>query len=105
MTSRSARAPRAAPRGAHGAGGARAGGRGGRPPPPPPGRTTFVFATHNVREAVLLADRVFVMSAAPGRLLEEFRIDATRPRTLDDVLVARVVSEIHDLLIRQVEEA
>ena len=69
------------------------------------GRTTFVFATHNVREAVLLADRVFVMSAAPGRLLEEFRIDATRPRTLDDVLVARVVSEIHDLLIRQVEEA
>jgi NitT/TauT family transport system ATP-binding protein len=67
------------------------------------GRTTFVFATHNVREAVLLADRVFVMSAAPGRLLEEFRIDARRPRTLDDVLVSRVVSEIHDLLIRQVE--
>jgi sulfonate transport system ATP-binding protein len=68
------------------------------------GRTTFVFATHNVREAVLLADRVLVMSAAPGRLLEEFRIGAHRPRTLDDVLIARVVSEIHDLLISQVEE-
>ena len=68
------------------------------------GRTTFVFATHNVREAVLLADRVLVMSAAPGTLLEEFRIDAHRPRTLDDVLIARVVSEIHDLLIGQVEE-
>ena len=67
------------------------------------GRTTFLFATHNVREAVLLADRVLVMSAAPGRLLEEFRIDAHRPRTLDDVLVARVVSEIHDLLIGQLE--
>jgi len=67
------------------------------------GETTFVFATHNVREAVLLADRVFVMSSAPGRLLEEFRIDATRPRSLEDVLVSRVVSEIHDLLIRQVE--
>ena len=66
------------------------------------GRTTFVFATHNVREAVLLADRVLVMSAAPGTLLEEFRIDAHRPRTLDDVLIARVVSEIHDLLITQV---
>jgi NitT/TauT family transport system ATP-binding protein len=68
------------------------------------GRTTFLFATHNVREAVLLADRVLVMSAAPGRLLEEFRIDAHRPRMLDDVLVARVVSEIHDLLIGQLED-
>ena len=68
------------------------------------GRTTFVFATHNVREAVLLADRVLVMSAPPGTLLEEFRIDAHRPRTLDDVLIARVVSEIHELLISQVEE-
>jgi len=68
------------------------------------GHTTFVFATHNVREAVLLADRVLVMSAAPGTLLEEFRIDAHRPRTLDDVLIARVVSEIHELLISQVEE-
>ena len=45
------------------------------------------------------------MSAAPGTLLEEFRIDAARPRTLEDVLVTRVISEIHDLLIPQVEEA
>jgi NitT/TauT family transport system ATP-binding protein len=67
------------------------------------GRTTCVFATHNVREAVLLADRVLVMSAAPGRLLEEFKITARRPRSLDDVLVSRVVSEIHDLLILEVE--
>jgi NitT/TauT family transport system ATP-binding protein len=67
------------------------------------GRTTFLFVTHNVREAVLLADRVLVMSAAPGRLLEEFRIHTPRPRSLDDVLVARVVSEIHDLLMREVD--
>ncbi len=66
-------------------------------------RTTFLFVTHNVREAALLADRVLVMSAAPGRLLEEFRIHAPRPRSLDDVLVARVVSEIHDLLMQEVD--
>ena len=66
-------------------------------------RTTFLFVTHNVREAALLADRVLVMSAAPGRLLEEFRIHAPRPRSLDDVLVARVVSEIHDLLMGEVD--
>jgi NitT/TauT family transport system ATP-binding protein len=67
------------------------------------GRTTFLFITHNVREAVLLADRVLVMSARPGRLLEEFRIHAPRPRDLDDVLVGRVVSEIHALLLRELE--
>ncbi|HTG47837.1 MAG TPA: ABC transporter ATP-binding protein [Actinomycetota bacterium] len=67
------------------------------------GTKTFLFVTHNVREATLLADRVLVMSAAPGRLLEEFRIHAPRPRDLDDVLVARVVSEIHELLMREVD--
>ncbi|TMK91861.1 MAG: ABC transporter ATP-binding protein, partial [Actinobacteria bacterium] len=66
-------------------------------------RKTFLFVTHNVREATLLADRVLVMSAAPGRLLEEFRIHAPRPRDLDDVLIARVVSEIHALLMREVD--
>src|SRR3989442_1039560 len=58
------------------------------------GRKTFLFVTHNVREAALLADRVLVMSAAPGRLIEEQRIYAPRPRQLDDPLVARVVNEI-----------
>jgi NitT/TauT family transport system ATP-binding protein len=66
------------------------------------GHKTFLFVTHNVREAVLLADRVLVMSAAPGRLLEEFRIHAPRPRDLDDVLVTRVVSEIHGVLMDEV---
>jgi len=66
-------------------------------------RKTFLFVTHNVREATLLADRVLVMSAAPGRLLEEFRIHAPRPRDMDDVLIARVVSEIHALLMQEVD--
>jgi len=65
---------------------------------------TFVFVTHNVREAALLADRVLVMSAAPGRFIEEVRIHAPWPRQLDDVLVARVVSEIHELLMKEVDK-
>jgi NitT/TauT family transport system ATP-binding protein len=68
------------------------------------GRATFLFVTHNVREAALLADRVLVMSAAPGRLIEEVRISAPRPRNLDDVLVSRVVSEVHDILMREVDK-
>ena len=44
------------------------------------GARRSLFVTHNVREAALLADRVLVMTAAPGRLLEEVRIHAPRPR-------------------------
>ncbi len=68
------------------------------------GTKTFVFVTHNVREAALLADRVILMTRAPGRLLEEQRIGAPRPRDLDDVLVQRVVSDIHASLMKEVDE-
>jgi NitT/TauT family transport system ATP-binding protein len=67
-------------------------------------RQTFVFVTHNVREAVFLADRVLLMSAPPGTLLEEHRIHAPRPRRLEDVLLAKVVSDIHEHLIKEVDK-
>jgi ABC-type nitrate/sulfonate/bicarbonate transport system ATPase subunit len=41
---------------------------------------TIIFVTHSVEEAVLLADRVLVMSAGPGRIDSDFRIDLARPR-------------------------
>jgi NitT/TauT family transport system ATP-binding protein len=66
--------------------------------------TTFVFVTHNVREAALLADRVLLMSAAPGVLLEEYRIWAPRPRHLEDALLSRVVVDIHDRLAEEVSK-
>jgi NitT/TauT family transport system ATP-binding protein len=66
--------------------------------------TTFVFVTHNVREAALLADRVLLMSAAPGTLLEEYRIRVPRPRQLEDPLLSRVVVDIHDRLQEEVRK-
>lgn len=45
--------------------------------------TTVVFVTHDVDEAVFLADRVLVMSAAPGSIIEDVRIDLPRPRSTD----------------------
>ena len=46
-------------------------------------RQTIVFITHNVREAVLLSNRIYVMNTQPGRIVAEVRIDLPYPRTLE----------------------
>jgi NitT/TauT family transport system ATP-binding protein len=42
---------------------------------------TILFVTHQIDEAVLLADRIYVMSASPGRILDHVKIDLGRPRS------------------------
>jgi NitT/TauT family transport system ATP-binding protein len=46
-------------------------------------KKTVLFITHSIGEAVLLSDRVVVMGANPGRILETIAIDLPRPRSLD----------------------
>ncbi|MGH1352006.1 MAG: ABC transporter ATP-binding protein [Methyloligellaceae bacterium] len=53
---------------------------------------TVLFITHDVDEAVFLADRVLIMSAAPGKIIADINIDLTRPRmqsmATDDKFIA-----------------
>lgn len=42
---------------------------------------TVIFVTHNLSEAVYLADRIIVFSARPGRIVDDVVIDLPRPRT------------------------
>jgi len=57
-------------------------------------RKTILFVTHNVREAVVLGDRVVVLSARPGRIKKVFPINVPRPRQIESYAVVDLAREI-----------
>ncbi|MBT9172148.1 MAG: Bicarbonate transport ATP-binding protein CmpD [Syntrophomonadaceae bacterium] len=67
-------------------------------------KKTIIFVTHNVEEAVLLADRVIVMTANPGRIKKEFRVQLARPRNIEDIDLTSTVGQILGELKEEVEK-
>jgi NitT/TauT family transport system ATP-binding protein len=57
-------------------------------------RKTILFVTHNVREAIVLGDRVVVFSARPGRIKKVFTIDLPRPRQIESYAVVDLARSI-----------
>ena len=67
-------------------------------------KRSTVFVTHDMDEAVFLADRVIVLTPRPGRIHTEVRVDLERPRTLDMRTSSRF-AELRGQVARALEEA
>jgi NitT/TauT family transport system ATP-binding protein len=59
---------------------------------------SVLFVTHNVREAVRLAQRVVLLSSRPGRIARRWRVDIDQPRRIEDAPVAQLSLEITEVL-------
>ncbi|MDD0842983.1 ABC transporter ATP-binding protein [Pseudomonas sp. Gutcm_11s] len=70
-------------------------------------KKTVVFVTHDIDEAILLADRIYVMGARPGRIKEILEVPIERPRSLEVVMepeFIRMKRHILELLHDDLEE-
>src|SRR4051812_26690006 len=70
---------------------------------------TVLFITHDIDESILLGDRVYVMTARPGRIKERVHIDLPRPRNVDmltsDAFMAikrRIMHSIHEEAMKSI---
>jgi NitT/TauT family transport system ATP-binding protein len=70
-------------------------------------KKTVLFVTHDIDEAILLGDRVYVMGARPGRIKQILDVPIERPRTLDMVMERSFIDmkrKIFGLLHDELEE-
>ncbi|MCK0197293.1 ABC transporter ATP-binding protein [Ancylobacter sp. 6x-1] len=68
---------------------------------------TVLFVTHDIDEAILLGDRIYVMTARPGRLKEEIVVPIPRPRSLDMVMEPEFIAvkrRILELLKNEIKD-
>lgn len=58
----------------------------------------ILIVSHNIEEAVMMADRIIIFSSDPGRIRSEIRIDLPRPRNADSHDVRALVDEVYGLM-------
>jgi NitT/TauT family transport system ATP-binding protein len=62
-------------------------------------RKTIVFVTHNISEAIFLADRVVVMTPRPGRVARVYDIDLPRPRTIEMTFEPSFIALVQEIKV------
>ncbi|TMN21498.1 ABC transporter ATP-binding protein [Lentibacillus cibarius] len=72
---------------------------------------TIVFVTHSIREAIKLSDRIIIMSARPGTIISDFKVDLNRPRQqkdmalLEEEVMAILKTEIDNVMKEELQYA
>jgi NitT/TauT family transport system ATP-binding protein len=69
-------------------------------------RKTILFVTHNIRESILLSDRIILMGTRPGGIIGEFKVDLPRPRkqasaefvALEEKIMSQLAGEIEKVM-------
>lgn len=67
-------------------------------------KTTILFVTHDVEEALLLADRILVMSVNPGTIREEIAIHFERPRTIEQLIADPTFIKLKQTILHIIRE-
>ena len=58
----------------------------------------ILIVSHNIEEAVMMADRIIIMSGNPGRIRSEIKITLPRPRNVESIEVRRLIDEVYGLM-------
>lgn len=61
----------------------------------------ILIVSHNIEEAVLMADRIIIMASDPGCIRKEIPINLPRPRQVDDPAVRALIDEVYDLMTKR----
>lgn len=58
----------------------------------------ILIVSHNIEEAIMMADRIIILSSEPGRIRSEIKIDLPRPRAADAMEVRTLIDEVYGLM-------